>query len=1110
MTGGKTRNSISEIRNKFEDSKFEGSKLVVLALLAMAGLGWCLESPQAAFAIENERLLARQRSQERARRMAAELVGGILDVQLRQLEENGMTGLPIYGEIRDMRGSLHALVEEEMQEVVVLLTQAQEAEGDTRNQAFAQARDKIRQVVIKITAERQKLMLRMRVARLAAQTRQVIELQERTRRVTERLDSLPGDDRETQALSNIEDQKDVRAVYFQLIESLHLATGLGGQVGAGAVQGLAILKVAQVKEAIEEARKNIAHARFTDATERQTHVLQGLRRLLEQVEKTHGLISSDPDAILRRVRELMEQQEKLRDVTRKEELSFERIEPLVREQSKLHQELGELARELADRPMAQPPLEQAKEASFEAAGEIFDQRQEEAVREQDEVIGALAEVERRLQEDSAGDRGGMTAEELAIQAQALEKAKEQLAAAQQPQTAAEEAAADNPAQAQRKEIAVAEALKDVPNENLPKAANVRVEEAQRKAAAAAEKLNEARSAEQAPQREAAVEAAGEALDQAQAEVEAQLADKKREALAVKAGELSRASEALERAAAAERRLGAEAAQAADEGTAQEHAEEFARDQADVAEVAENIAKGVEETAPAAAETLKPAAETAREGAEALRAAQQKAAENAAAASQEAQQAVEQVAAAAEPTARQLDEAARQLRQAAGKAAEQLAQIAAEQARQARQLGEEIEQASAAAHRNDAAARMERLAQAAQAINEARVAQQRAAKTADQNAQQAAQQTPGTPTAIAQKEVTEKAEQAAEQVARAMRNAAVEQGEQLARQAGEAERLAQRAAEIDPSAAAALRQAQKASERGAQAAPEGQPGSQGQQSLREARHQAAEVAKATADARRGLERAQAAIAARQDRLERDQATAEAIARLAQEQQSARDELAQAAESLRRQGQGPQDQSAQGQSPQGQGPEQAARSLQQATRRFAQTQRATGEGAAEISQQQEVANADIRRGLEAAARLAPNQQAPQTPSSSDTPALSPGRAIPPQGPPTPMGTGFVPESPEATAEAIAGAEAMQMAAQMMAAVSGGQGMDPTPSMPRPRNYDSRAGGSAHEQAVKPREFKKAPWFAKLPPELQKAIQAKGRQRPPKGYEERLQRYFESTEK
>jgi hypothetical protein len=56
---------------------------------------------------------------------------------------------------------------------------------------------------------------------------------------------------------------------------------------------------------------------------------------------------------------------------------------------------------------------------------------------------------------------------------------------------------------------------------------------------------------------------------------------------------------------------------------------------------------------------------------------------------------------------------------------------------------------------------------------------------------------------------------------------------------------------------------------------------------------------------------------------------------------------------------------------------------------------------------------------------------------------------------------------------------------------------------RGQDANQDASAAEQ-----KFEREPWFAKLPPGMRKAIQAKAQGEAPRGYEERLRRYFEST--
>jgi hypothetical protein len=54
------------------------------------------------------------------------------------------------------------------------------------------------------------------------------------------------------------------------------------------------------------------------------------------------------------------------------------------------------------------------------------------------------------------------------------------------------------------------------------------------------------------------------------------------------------------------------------------------------------------------------------------------------------------------------------------------------------------------------------------------------------------------------------------------------------------------------------------------------------------------------------------------------------------------------------------------------------------------------------------------------------------------------------------------------------------------------------------------SAQDSDAKGKKFAEEPWFAKLPPELRKAIRARGSRRPPRGYQERLRRYFENNDR
>jgi hypothetical protein len=53
------------------------------------------------------------------------------------------------------------------------------------------------------------------------------------------------------------------------------------------------------------------------------------------------------------------------------------------------------------------------------------------------------------------------------------------------------------------------------------------------------------------------------------------------------------------------------------------------------------------------------------------------------------------------------------------------------------------------------------------------------------------------------------------------------------------------------------------------------------------------------------------------------------------------------------------------------------------------------------------------------------------------------------------------------------------------------------------------SLGERAIPERDLKEEPWFAKLPPDVRAAIRNNPQRRPPRGYEERMQRYFKSID-
>jgi colicin import membrane protein len=395
-------------------------------------------------------------------------------------------------------------------------------------------------------------------------------------------------------------------------------------------------------------------------------------------------------------------------------------------------------------------------------------------------------------------------------------------------------------------------------------------------------------------------------------------------------------------------------------------------------------------------------------------------------------------------------------------------------------------------------------------------------------------------------------------------------------------LAREAERIDPGATAALARARRlADEHTAAGTSPAERASAPQPALRQA-------ARRRQDVDRSLEQAVASLTARQELLRRDRELAESLLNSVNEQQTARDAIAEAAADLERlaaEAAAPNEQPRAAQ-PLAERQLSAALALDEAQQRFAAALRSAGQGAAEVSGQPEVANVPIREGLQIASRLsqpggvpreassgAPGDQATSQPSATgQQPAApegqagnksqSPGDASkqaqagqPGEGaqagdaaPSEELGTGFVPASPEATAKQIAGEAASASAAQAMASAGQGQGHGQgqpgqgkgTPSegqassaasrggavksgaasknaevakgdleLAPAAEADSRGQASGHDAASAAGRLAAEAWFARLPPSIQAAIQARARGKAPRGYEERLRRYFESVD-
>src|SRR3954469_18541509 len=112
-------------------------------------------------------LRLKQQAQAQARASAEQLISAVLDLQLRQLEENGLKSLPMYRDIAAMKTNIGSLTHDEMERIVVLLSEAQQGPRAQREGKMSAARSLVREVVVRLMAERQKLDRRLQVARLS-------------------------------------------------------------------------------------------------------------------------------------------------------------------------------------------------------------------------------------------------------------------------------------------------------------------------------------------------------------------------------------------------------------------------------------------------------------------------------------------------------------------------------------------------------------------------------------------------------------------------------------------------------------------------------------------------------------------------------------------------------------------------------------------------------------------------------------------------------------------------------------------------------------------------------------------------------------------------------
>lgn len=662
-------------------------------------------------------LIRKQEDQERARGMTRQLLDGVLNLQMQQLEENGLTDLPVYRDIRLMREHLQEIVDQEMVKVVELLAKAQAGTPKDRDATFIEARQMVRSVVVRLSAERQSLLRRLKAAELAEQAQRLIALQTDVEAATRTLPEEAEQRREATLLKTQEDQRDVKELFLHLVDTLDDIRTWGGPIADTAVDGLRILKADDVGEHVDQAEKELLANHLPDALDHQTGVIKGLNDFLKLLQRQQGLLQAERNVALEKLQAIADQQSELKSQAEQLPPDTPASTELVEQQVQIEQQIQALSEQLPETVAGELLAEKAEQAAASAAEELLEADNSAAIEKQTETLANLSALEEILKRGERAAISDRSAAELAHDVAQLQAAKSQLEPAVKQQQDLPEVTDASAPDAAKVEAELAAKVEEITKSSeLPETVEAALLDAQGELKSAAEALANATTDDDMADR-AAVDDSSDALEDALSTIAAELAVAERLAAAVKIGELARAAEVLERAAAEERDI----ARSLSEGMSQPEqlanvAEKLASRQDEVAAIAEKVAAGLETIAPEAGAKVNQASENAQQVGEQL--------DQAAKSPSNPQGPADQARSMAEATANQLADAAGALREQIQAAAKSLAAQSAQQAAALAQAREAVEAVKSPTAQS-LSQRMQQLSAAQQKTQQAAAEQQRA-------------------------------------------------------------------------------------------------------------------------------------------------------------------------------------------------------------------------------------------------------------------------------------------------------------------------------------------------------------------------------------------------
>ena len=541
-------------------------------------------------------------NQQRAKDLTADLLKVLVDTQLEQLEDNQLTDLPLYEDLTSMRGRLGDLAMQKMPVVIDLLMQADVAKPNERQDLMKTVHVKMKDVLLDLLREREKLRLRRQHAELIERITEVVVKQTDTREDTVELSTT----NEQEILATTRSQQDVSLLVTSFDNTLQIVADWSGELGKMATQCAKIIENEDVHSLLAKAETQLGDTEFSDAAGTQKEVIDALEQILSKIRRFEDPAWINADA-KEAAEDILTAQEEIKEKIENGDLKDEEeLNSIVEEQSLIREKLNRLKNALATNEDAVELAERAEDAAAEAREAVFEGEEQEAVELQEEVIGTLAELQEEILEEIDGFKPELSSEEYNKIAEEVAEAREKLEEAEELNTEATKTAEESAEEAAVTEAQAEESVNEAgENENLPEDVANAIENAAEEVAEATEELQEG-----SEESEDALDEAGEAISEAIGEAEIAEEEAKKNALAAKVGELNRAVESLERAAAKAR----ETAESLNEdGSPTEDQVAQAQDDLNkIEEIANDVAEGIKPLSDENVDGLQEAANEASE------------------------------------------------------------------------------------------------------------------------------------------------------------------------------------------------------------------------------------------------------------------------------------------------------------------------------------------------------------------------------------------------------------------------------------------------------------------------------------------------------------------